>query len=331
MSTSYLHFAGLDLARASSVLVILDADGREVLAPTEFTHTPAGLRVLVDRLASFPTLALALEPTGAVTAKVLHVLSGAVAAYQINTQIVRRRAASLTQTKTDPADARALARALRDLALTQPDRLEQLRAVEDPAHEELRLMVTEYLQRTEDLRRIKVQIDHLRQQTSPAAKLLLQRRQREMEQARKAKKRAAEELEASARKFCKEDFELVTSIPGLGPINASVLLCFIRRIDRFASVDALKGYLGVYPRRWQSGPREGPAHLASHGPHALKPLLFKAAQAAARFNPVTQTLYDRLLKKGKSKLSATAAVMRKLLHLVYGILKHKKPFQHLPA
>lgn len=327
MSTVYHHFAGLDLARASSVLVVLDAQGRVVLEAAEFRHDPAGLRALLDRLAGFDALALALEPTGPTSSKLLQALDAAVPVYQINAQLVRRRAMSLVQTKTDPADARALAQGLRDLALTQPERLAQLRVHDDPAHEELRLLVTEYLQRAEDLRRLRVQIDHLKQQISPAAKALIGRRDKEAARAKRDKERAAKELEQAAQRFAAADFERLQSIPGLGPINAAVLLCFIRRIDRFASADALKGYLGVYPRRWQSGPREAPAHLAGHGPAALKALLFKAAQAAARFNPVAKALYDRLLAKGKSKLAATAAVMRKLLHLVFGVLKNKQKFQ----
>ena len=34
----------------------------------------------------------------------------------------------------------------------------------------------------------------------------------------------------------------------------------------------------------------------------------------------------RLRQRGKSKMSAVGAVMRKLIHIVYGVLKHQKPF-----
>lgn len=107
MSTACLHFAGLDLARASSVLVVIDAQGRVVLEAVEFQHDAAGLRALLDQLARFDALALALEPTGPASAKLVQALGAAVPVYQINAQLVRRRATSLVQTKTDPADARA--------------------------------------------------------------------------------------------------------------------------------------------------------------------------------------------------------------------------------
>jgi predicted transposase YdaD len=54
--------------------------------------------------------------------------------------------------------------------------------------------------------------------------------------------------------------------------------------------------------------------------------MFMPALAAMRFNPIVQTLVQRLLKKGKNRMTIVGAVMRKLVHLAYGVLKHGKPF-----
>ncbi len=50
------------------------------------------------------------------------------------------------------------------------------------------------------------------------------------------------------------------------------------------------------------------------------------AICASRYNPVLREFYQRLLERGKSKMAAVGAVMRKLLHIVYGALKHNRPF-----
>ncbi len=50
------------------------------------------------------------------------------------------------------------------------------------------------------------------------------------------------------------------------------------------------------------------------------------ALAAMRFNPIMQTFVKRLEKRGKSRMTIVGAVMRKLVHMAYGVLKHGQPF-----
>lgn len=52
-----------------------------------------------------------------------------------------------------------------------------------------------------------------------------------------------------------------------------------------------------------------------------------AAVVATRYNPHVKAVYDRLLARGKSKMSALGAAMRKLVHLCFGVLKTRKPYQ----
>ena len=42
-----------------------------------------------------------------------------------------------------------------------------------------------------------------------------------------------------------------------------------------------------------------------------------------RYNPVLRQFFENLCQRGKSKMAAVGAVMRKLLHIVYGVLKHR--------
>jgi len=45
-----------------------------------------------------------------------------------------------------------------------------------------------------------------------------------------------------------------------------------------------------------------------------------------RFNPIVQALVERMQTNGKNRMTIVGAVMRKLVHLAYGVLKHRKPF-----
>jgi transposase len=117
------------------------------------------------------------------------------------------------------------------------------------------------------------------------------------------------------------------SIKGIGPLTAAAVLATVRDIRRFQSADALKAYLGIYPRRFQSGSCERPARMASHGNRLLRRMIWNCAKTAARHNPVCCDLFARLVAKGKSKPAAYGAVARKLVEIMYAVLKHNADFR----
>ena len=50
------------------------------------------------------------------------------------------------------------------------------------------------------------------------------------------------------------------------------------------------------------------------------------AIVSMRFNPLLKAFSERLLARGKVKMQAIGAIMRKLVHLAFGILKSQTPF-----
>ena len=52
-----------------------------------------------------------------------------------------------------------------------------------------------------------------------------------------------------------------------------------------------------------------------------------AAVVSIQHNPDIKRQYERLIKKGKAKMSALGAAMRKLVHICFGVLKHQTPYQ----
>jgi len=71
----------------------------------------------------------------------------------------------------------------------------------------------------------------------------------------------------------------------------------------------------------------GRARLSKAGPARVRAVLYMAAVVAIRHNPHVKSLYDRLLARGKTKMSALGAAMRKLVHLCFGVIKTRKPYQ----
>ena len=50
------------------------------------------------------------------------------------------------------------------------------------------------------------------------------------------------------------------------------------------------------------------------------------AHSAIRHEPRVRAFYKKLLRKGKPKMVAIVAVMRKLLHAIYGMFRHDQDF-----
>lgn len=120
--------------------------------------------------------------------------------------------------------------------------------------------------------------------------------------------------------------DLLVTIPGIGVATAARLLAECRDITGFDNARAYAAFSGLVPRDRQSGTLVGRARLAKLGSARLRRALYFPALTACRHNPLLRAFRTKLLAAGKPKMVIVAAVMRKLLHTVYGVLKSRTPF-----
>jgi len=120
--------------------------------------------------------------------------------------------------------------------------------------------------------------------------------------------------------------DLLETIPGVGPrVSGHMTALFAGRT--FGSAEQLAAYLGLVPVMWESGTSvRGRPHMSKAGPAYLRKVLYMPAVGARRWNPHIKALNDRLLAKGKSKMAAIGAAMRKLAHLCFGVINSGKPY-----
>ena len=124
----------------------------------------------------------------------------------------------------------------------------------------------------------------------------------------------------------KEDLTLLTSIPAVGSQVSHHLLAVIHNHE-FDCAEKLAAYLGLVPVQRRSGSSIiGRSCISKAGSSHIRAILYMAAMSAIRCNPHIKALYLRLLDRGKSKRSALCAAMRKLVHLCFGVLKSRKPY-----
>lgn len=124
----------------------------------------------------------------------------------------------------------------------------------------------------------------------------------------------------------KKDRELLQSIPGVGAVvSLRMLLAYRSRTFRKASQFA--AFLGVVPRLRESGKHKGRTMLSKRGNAQTRAKLYMAAVVASRCNPDIAAHVERLLKRGKNKMQALGAAMRRLCHICFGVLKHQCKYQ----
>jgi transposase len=120
--------------------------------------------------------------------------------------------------------------------------------------------------------------------------------------------------------------DLIESIDGIGPITAATILGETPHIESFRSSKALTAFAGLCPNVRQSGTSVRSTRTTKIGNRAIRKSLYMAAIAALRSNAIIRAFADRLRERGKRPKEVIVAVMRKLLVLVFGVLKTGRPF-----
>lgn len=125
----------------------------------------------------------------------------------------------------------------------------------------------------------------------------------------------------------KADAQLLRTIPGLGDTTIAKVLAYAGDVRRFSSAKALAAFIGVSPRQRLSGTSvKGRTMLSRTGHAALRHALYMPGLVARRHNPALKHFGDRLRANGLAPKAVIGAVMRKLTHLIYGVITSGAPF-----
>ena len=120
---------------------------------------------------------------------------------------------------------------------------------------------------------------------------------------------------------------LLTTIEGIGPQTSARLVATFGDFSGFRSGAAVASYVGVIPALRQSGKHVASrARLSAIGAAHLRAKLWMPVMTAVRRNPWLRAYYTGLIARGKLPKVALIAAMRKLLHAVYSVATHRRPF-----
>src|SRR5476649_1062296 len=125
----------------------------------------------------------------------------------------------------------------------------------------------------------------------------------------------------------KHDADLLATIPGIGMTTVARILGQLGDIRRFDSAKAFAAFLGVTPRQRTSGRSvKGRTTISRTGSTSLRAALYMPSLVARRHNPILHQFAERLTATGMAKKAVIGAVMHKLAHLIYGVIRNDKPF-----
>lgn len=123
-----------------------------------------------------------------------------------------------------------------------------------------------------------------------------------------------------------QNLKLMTSIKGVGKLTAYKVLSHVPHMNSFRNAKQFAAFIGISPRQNQSGNFQGKTSISRLGNSALRKSFYMAAMVAIRHNKLIQPFVARLKQNGKAPKAIICAVMRKLAHFIFGIIKNKRPF-----
>jgi transposase len=121
--------------------------------------------------------------------------------------------------------------------------------------------------------------------------------------------------------------DLLDSVPGLGERSIAVLLSFYANTDRFGNARKAVAFAGLDPRHHESGSSvKAKPRMSKVGHTFLRKALYMPAMVTLYRTAWGKTFRARLAASGKPPMLIIGAMMRKLIHVAFGVLKSQKSF-----
>lgn len=311
-------FMGIDISKASFDTAILMS---EKIKTKKFSNNKNGFKLMMDWLKTCNIRAenthVCMEATG------IYYESLADFLYQNKFMVSVVNPArikgfgmgELSRTKNDRADAKLIARFCKAM---NPSAWQPIK----PEYKQLQQLV----RRLEDLKSLlQIEKNHLESAISGDVKksveLVIECLNKQIEEVTKTIKDKINQNPELQKKQV-----LLKTIPGIGEATIIQIITFIN-IENFNNVKQLDAFVGLNPKQKQSGTSvNGKSRISKIGNSNLRKTLYFPAIVAKQHNPIIKAFCERLKVNGKPIMVIICAAMRKLVHIIFGVLKSGKAF-----
>jgi transposase len=301
---------GIDVAKATLDLHLLPAGQSHALP-----NTTAGHRQLRQRLPDPACCLIVLEASGGFERQVVaDLVDAGYRVAVINPKRARDFAKALgLVAKTDRIDARVLALFAEKVQPAPVEKTPEKQA-------EIQQLVARRRQlidlRTQESNRWELTRAKLARKSIQAVINTLEAQIRDIEKAIEALVEADDDWRHKA--------QLIESVPGLGGVTATTVVAEVPELGKL-NRQQISALVGLAPYNRDSGTQKGKRTI-SGGRKSVRSVLYMAALAARRCNPVIKAFADRLAQHGKPFKVILIACMRKLLVILNSMLKSGSPW-----
>ncbi|MGB2833753.1 MAG: IS110 family transposase [Methylotenera sp.] len=305
-------YIGIDVSKAN-----LDIDAYPRAHRARFNNDETGRRQLVSVLKGLQPKLIVLEATGGLESAIARELAMAgLAVAVINPRQARDFAKALgVLAKTDQVDALVLARFAEAI---KPE----VRALKECEVMALDSVLT---RRRQLVDMITAESNRHAQAPSKIAKQIA----KHLSWLNKRLDEADDDLDDAIRQspLWQAKANLMMSILGVGRVTATTLLAALPELGALSRRE-ISALVGVCPFNRDSGGYRG-RRVIWGGRASVRAVLYMAALAASRHNPMIKAFYQKLLAAGKMKKVALVACMRKLLVILNAMVKSNTPWRSI--
>ena len=314
-------FLGIDVGKKDLFCHII---GLEQSYSERFDNSEAGIKLLLKwlkKVSSLAQLSACLEQTGHygdAIAEALYKLQ-INGLYLVNPHRIKAYGMQkLRRNKSDTADAKLIARFLKaehtELRSWHP---------RSPGQQKITSLSRYADTLTQDNATLKTRLHAVSEKSIVTS--IKQRIAFQEKQLKAVRKSIAEIIKTEPEILAKNN--LLKTIPGIGVVAAQTIIAELPDLAEFEDARQVSAWAGLTPSHHQSGTSgRTQTPITKIGSAHLRRALFMPAMTARENNPLLKIFGDRLKENGKKPKPIIIAIMRKLLHQIYGILKSGQPY-----
>ena len=330
---NYSYFLGLDVGKKSFDACLMSLEEKE-LSHRSFPNTESGIHTLLDwvtsNVSALERVLFCAENMGS------YVTGLCLCSHQLNFSLALecpltiKKSIGLQRGKNDRIDARRIA----CYAVLHH---RKLKLYELPDKELLQLrnwmIIRDNLvkQKVSTIKLLEINSGNSLMADLSASGTFLEEQLRQVKEKISYVEQEMEKIITSSASLS-TNYELLTSIKGIGMINAIVLLCVTNNFRRFSDPRKFACYYGVAPFEHSSGTsireKTRTSPLANR---EVKVYLTRAAITAMAWDPQLKAYYKRKTDQGKHKASVINAIRAKIIARCFAVIKRRTPFVTLSA
>lgn len=316
-----LYSIGIDVSKLKLDAAVIAWAGQKAVFECRTENSASACRELAGRLSSYTGSTVVIESTaGYHYAPALALRAAGFRVKVINPIITGKHASSgIRKTKTDRTDALLLAK----IGILEPN-------LADYTEEERQIRLKQFSKAIAGLkgqrRPIEQKIRHLKYLGGAGSAEVI----RSLKNVAKTIDREAGKLEEKLVKLASAETAVVSAIPGVGKSLAATIAAELGDVSRFAGKRQAVAFSGLDPTIKESGTSvRGKSRLSKRGSNVLRHALFQGAWGVMMHNPRFRAFYEKKKAEGMHYTAILCAIARKLLILIYTLLKNHVPYDPL--